>query len=87
MLGRRSQVVAERVAARSVVRLEGVPGPCDDALPLGPAHPVRPVFSGEGPLQYVCASCFRVLCDGIAPGDLGGLLVRCGCGQTNRVPE
>jgi hypothetical protein len=69
-----------------VVRLERVPGPCDEALPLGPPHPIRPVFSGEGPLQYVCANCFRVLCDGIAPGDLSGLVVRCACGQTNRVP-
>ena len=68
-----------------MVRLEFVPGPRDDALPLS-GSPLGPVFLGEGELDYVCSKCFRVVCQGISRGDLVGVLVRCACGAVNRVP-
>jgi len=46
-----------------------------------------PVFIGEGALDYACASCFAVICEGIAPGDLAGIAVRCSCGTVSRIPR
>jgi hypothetical protein len=71
---------------RQVVRLRPVGGRCDEALPIEALNHGGPVFIGEGALDYVCAKCLRVLCEGIAPGDLAGILVRCGCGAVGCVP-
>lgn len=46
-----------------------------------------PVLVGEDPLDYVCSRCFQVLCEGMRPGALEGLIIRCACGTVNRVPE
>jgi len=73
------------VSGRRMVRLELVPGPREDALPVE-GEPTGPVFLGDGELDYVCASCFTLVCAGISQGDLAGILVRCACGSVNRVP-
>ena len=71
---------------RHRVRMEIVPGPCPEALPIGETT-TGPLFVGDGHLNYVCANCFAVLCQGIAPGDLEGIVLRCSCGAINRVPR
>ena len=66
--------------------LDAVERPCPDAIPLEPPTLPRPFISGEGPIDYRCARCFCVLAAGIAPRDLVGLVLRCGCGELGRVP-
>jgi hypothetical protein len=46
----------------------------------------RPSVVGGGELDYLCPGCLRVLCEGITPGDLAGLTLRCSCGTVGRVP-
>jgi hypothetical protein len=86
-MGRRAAVTVARVSLRRAVRMELVPGRCDEALPVQAPNTEGPVFVGEGALDYVCAACFAVLCEGISAGDLTGVLVRCACGAVNRVPH
>ena len=75
------------VTPRRLARLERVGGPCDESLRVDASHPSGPVFIGDGPLSYVCPACFSVLCEGVAPGDLAGVAVRCWCGAVGRVPR
>ena len=78
-------VTEEKASTRRMARLEFVPGPREEALPVhGP--PTGPVFVGDGELDYVCSTCFSVVCQGITRGDLAGVLVRCACGTVNRIP-
>jgi hypothetical protein len=73
------------VLRRRVV-LAVVPGHVPEAVPLVPPAAGRPIFSGDGPLDYVCGRCGAVLGAGVHPGALAGLLVRCRCGAVNRTP-
>jgi hypothetical protein len=79
-------VAVDRVKVGSVRVLDPVEGPCDDALPILCPRPRGPVFVGQGALDYVCGQCRSVVCEGIAPGDLGGIPVRCRCGAIGRMP-
>ncbi len=83
----RVSVVCASASTRRVVRMELVPGGCHDALPVDAPNADGPVFIGEGALDYACASCFAVICEGIAPGDLAGIAVRCSCGTVSRIPR
>jgi hypothetical protein len=56
--------------------------------PPDPERCRRRSFSGGGPLDYACGDCGALLCDGMRPGQLVGLVLRCDlCGSTNVVPE
>jgi hypothetical protein len=65
-----------------------------DAAPKGAAEAVSvlyryvnvPLFIGEGDLDYGCPCCHAVVCQGIAAGDLAGVVVSCACGAVNQVP-
>jgi len=57
-----------------------------EAVPAEPVQHERPLFFGEGQLNYRCPHCERLVCRGIAPGDLAGLFIRCRCGAVGRVP-
>jgi hypothetical protein len=72
-------------APSPAIELQPVAAGRADAIPLQPRAGDEPLFTGDGPLDYVCARCHRVLCKGIAPGDLAGLVLRCACGATSRV--
>ena len=84
-MGTSSQVVT-KVETRRLVRMEQVPERPGPARPLGRSQPRGPVFSGDGRLDYVCAECFSVICKDMMPAQLCGLVVRCACGTSNRVP-
>ncbi|HET9598946.1 MAG TPA: hypothetical protein VFP65_25460 [Anaeromyxobacteraceae bacterium] len=45
-----------------------------------------PLFSGDGPLDYACGRCDEVVCAGMHPGALAGLVLRCRCGAIAAVP-
>jgi len=79
-------ITARRTEDRPCRRLEAVVGPSPDAIPMQPSA-IWPVIVGEGGINYLCHRCARVLCDGIAVGDLVGLEIRCACGAVGRVPE
>jgi hypothetical protein len=83
LVGARSD--APRAEAGPGLRLEPLPADTLDAIPLAPPAGAGPLFVGAGPLSYACSGCGRVLCQGIAPGDLVGLVLRCGCGAIGRV--
>jgi len=84
-MSRCAHVASSQAAHRRSVPLVHVVGPCKEALPLF-GTPTTPIFIGEGELNYTCATCCRVLCEGIAPGALAGVIVRCSCGTLNSVP-
>ena len=69
------------------IPLERVAPPGVETVPVEPVQHERPLFVGDGLLSYRCPQCARLLCQGIAPGDLGGLVIRCRCGATGRVPR
>jgi hypothetical protein len=46
-----------------------------------------PLFVGDGSVNYVCPRCFAIQCEGIAPGDLAGVSIRCMCGAVGCVPS
>ena len=68
-----------------IERLRPVHGECPEALPTLARSAEGPLLVGGGSLRYLCWQCDRVLCDGIHPGDLAGLLLRCRCGAVGRV--
>jgi hypothetical protein len=45
-----------------------------------------PLFSGDGDLDYACDACGEVVCAGMHPGALAGLVLRCRCGAVSVVP-
>jgi hypothetical protein len=85
-VARNAHASVARIATRRVQRLDAVEGACDDALPVMCRRPRGPVFIGEGELNFVCRECLAIVCEGIAPGDLAGIAVRCSCGAVGRMP-
>jgi hypothetical protein len=43
----------------------------------------EPLMKGDGPLSFTCGACGRVLLDGVAPGQVKEVVVRCSCGAYN----
>ena len=85
--------------SRRVVRLDSAAEPrtsAGDRQPLveresaveeRPAAVTRPVFVGNGPVDYVCSRCLQVLWEGARPGEFVGVVIRCPCGCKNQVPS
>ncbi len=69
-----------------VMFLQRVTSACDAAVPVQPSTREGPIFIGDGFLNCVCPSCLRVLCESVAPKDLAGVVVLCGCGNLGCVP-
>ncbi len=72
---------------RHVVVMEAERESTAEALPVQYRRVNVPLFLGDGELDYACHGCGQVVCQGIAKGDLGGIVVRCACGAVNRVPR
>lgn len=82
---REGAAVATR-CARQMVLLEPAPESARDAVPVLYTRVNVPLFVGDGDVDYACMACDALVCDGIAPGDLVGVVVRCSCGAVGRVP-
>lgn len=74
-------------AVRRVVPLDGAPESAADAVPALSTRLDVPILIGDGSIDYTCTGCGAVVCEGIAAGDLAGLVVRCACGAVGRVPR
>ena len=74
-----------RSQARRTIRLRPVED-SENALPLAQPQYDGPLFVGDGALDYVCPKCFTLRCEGIAPGDLAGIAIRCAYGAVGCVP-
>jgi hypothetical protein len=83
---REGPAVAMR-CAREMVLLEAAPESARDAVPVLYTRVNVPLFVGDGEIDYACRACDALVCEGIAPGDLAGVVVRCSCGTIGRVPR
>jgi hypothetical protein len=72
--------------SRRIVSLDSAPEAAAEGQPVNYLCVNTPLFLGEGEFDYTCSACRQVVCEGIAAGDLAGVVVRCSCGAVNRIP-
>jgi predicted RNA-binding Zn-ribbon protein involved in translation (DUF1610 family) len=68
------------------LRLLPAPALDGQTLAMAATRSGAPLFTGNGFVDYTCASCGAVLCQRMRTGQLAGLVFRCACGELNRVP-
>jgi hypothetical protein len=72
-------------AARRIMSLDAAPAAASAARIVYGFVNV-PLFMGEGDIDYSCARCHQVVCEGMSDGELAGVVVRCSCGAVNSIP-
>jgi hypothetical protein len=61
------------------------PGTC--GRHIVPVRTDGPIFQGSGQIDYVCAQCGAVICQGAYVGMFKALSFRCVCGELAHVPD
>ncbi len=72
--------------SKHLIRLRLIEPPRRDT-PVIHARALGPLFHGFAEADYACGSCDAVLCAGITPGHLAGVVFRCWCGAFSMVPS
>ena len=74
-----------RLNATRKLQLERVEQLDRRTVPMGATRSGAPLFTGNGVVDYTCVGCGAVLCQRMRSGQLAGMVLRCACGDLNRV--
>jgi hypothetical protein len=69
------------------IPLQRVASPAKCSRHIVPIRSDAPIFQGAGDIDYVCARCDTVICQGAHAGMFTALSFRCVCGELAQVPD